>query len=462
MSRPASLEIRVTALVGLATTVIFLVSAWGIERSIQSHFTDQDLNELRVIADGLGTILSAPDGTSPREAIADRLSRLMAGHPGAYIVVFHPNGRPLYGFNGIELAERMLQERPAAALERKSLRIWRAGRRTYRGAVIRVAGYKAVVARAIDFHLSYLSELRRALWFGTFFSSVIAIFVAWIAVRRGLLPIHRISARIQSITSDQLDVRLNSRQVPIELAGLVSSFNAMLDRIGEGFRRLSHFSGDIAHELRTPLTNLSTQTQVALSKARTVDEYREILYSNLEEYERLSKMIGDMLFLAKSDHQLLKPNVESVELTTELRALFDYFDAWAEERHVKLAMDGVPGRVAGDRAMLRRALTNLLSNAIRHTPPAGTVAVSVEQEGDSVVVSVENPGQEISPEHLPKLFDRFYRVDLSRQRGSEGVGLGLAIVKSIVDAHGGTISVSSAAGWTRFRLSLPIQTDEFA
>ncbi|WP_147075008.1 ATP-binding protein, partial [Sulfuriferula plumbiphila] len=188
---------------------------------------------------------------------------------------------------------------------------------------------------------------------------------------------------------------------------------------------------------------------------RSIDEYREILYSNLEEYERMAQMIGDMLFLAQADNGLLKPSLANVDLAAEVRTLFDYFEAWAEERGVALALKGAPANVPGDRLMLRRALSNLLSNAIRHTPSDQAVQVRLETCTDGTRVVVDNPGKEIPPQHLPRLFDRFYRVDSSRYRQGDGAGLGLAIVKAIVDAHGGTVTAISTNGRTQFQITLP-------
>jgi two-component system heavy metal sensor histidine kinase CusS len=197
-----------------------------------------------------------------------------------------------------------------------------------------------------------------------------------------------------------------------------------------------------------------TQTQVALSSARSKDEYKEVLYSSLEEYERMAQMVGDMLYLAQTDNRLVKPGVENVNLANETQDLFDYFEAWAEERTVSLTQRG-SAAISGDRLMLRRALSNLISNAIRHTPPGQTVCVFLQSDVDKVILSVENPGLAIPEEHLPRLFDRFYRVEPSRQRKGEGAGLGLAIVKSIVSAHGGSISVTSTREATRFQITLP-------
>ena len=169
----------------------------------------------------------------------------------------------------------------------------------------------------------------------------------------------------------------------------------------------------------------------------------------------MAKMVGDMLFLAQADNKLLKPEFIAINLAAEVQSLFDYFEAWAEERMVRLILVGRGIEVLGDRLMIRRALSNLLSNSIRNTPKSGTVTVSVSSTPDKVVLRVENPASAILPEHLPHLFERFYRPDASRQRSGEGAGLGLAIVKSIVEAHGGSINASTSDNLITFEITLP-------
>jgi two-component system heavy metal sensor histidine kinase CusS len=251
---------------------------------------------------------------------------------------------------------------------------------------------------------------------------------------------------------------LPTAALPRELVDLAAAFNAMLSRLEESFRRLSEFSSDLAHELRTPIASLMTQTHVALSRTRSAEEYREVLYSNSEEYERLARMITDMLFLAKSDHGLIAPRSETVDLATEVKELFEFYDALAEDQGVSLAVEGV-GTVAGERLMIRRAVSNLLSNAINHTPRGGCVKVRIERAANGEIrLSMENPGEGIAPEHLPRIFDRFYRIDPSRQRSTDGAGLGLAITKSIVAAHKGTVHAFSEGGLTRFQIVFPAAT----
>jgi two-component system heavy metal sensor histidine kinase CusS len=255
----------------------------------------------------------------------------------------------------------------------------------------------------------------------------------------------------QRTSATRLDVHVPIDNVPAELRGLARAFNDMVARLADSFRQLSDFSSDLAHEMRTPVSNLVTQTEVALSRTRSADEYREVLYSNLEEYARLTRTISDMLFLAKSDHGAVILRTEAVDLVTETQELFEFFAALADEREVTLALQG-NGVIRGERLMVRRVISNLLSNAIRHSPAKGEVRVDVSPlETGGVRLAVTNPG-EIPAQHLPRLFDRFYRVDASRRRTSEGAGLGLAITRSIVLAHGGSISVASSGGETRFEI----------
>ncbi len=229
----------------------------------------------------------------------------------------------------------------------------------------------------------------------------------------------------------------------------------MLGRLEDSFRRLNEFSGDIAHELRTPISNLMIETQVALSRSRTAESYREILYSSLEEYEHMARMIADMLFLAKADNGLLVPNREALDLAQEVDAVVEYYEVLAAERNIRLRRSG-EGRISGDRLMLRRAIGNLVSNAVRHAPEAGEVTIGLRPgESGGVRITVANPGEPIAAEHRARIFDRFYRADPSRQRSSEGAGLGLAIARSIVLAHGGSIEAVATTTGARFEMTLP-------
>jgi len=461
--RPPSLVLRLTALIGVAAVAVFTAGGWIVRNSIERHFEDQDFGELQVVGRAARRLIAAVRTDADLEPLAGKLSDSLAGHHGMFLYVARADGRMVYATPGADFSAMAGSARPAGEVGRDALRLWADSKHSYRGILLRTGAqaldgggpFVVIAATATDYHQRYLEQFNRALWAMVAGGIAAMIFMAWIAVRQGHAPLRRIIAQIHRISSDQLHTRISPEEVPVELAELAVSFNEMLDRIEESFRRLANFSADIAHELRTPVANLMTQTQVVLSGARSNEEYREILYSCLEEYERLAQMIGDMLFLAQADDGRLELKRDRVELAAEVRALFDYFEAWAEEHGVALEVRG-DAAVSCNRPMLRRALTNLLANAVRHTPAGQAVRVELRAEApQGACVAVENGGPDIPAEHLPRLFDRFYRVDPSRQRGVDGAGLGLAIVKSIVEAHGGRIAVSSGGRRTRFELCLP-------
>ncbi|MCB1659816.1 MAG: heavy metal sensor histidine kinase, partial [Pseudomonadales bacterium] len=304
-------------------------------------------------------------------------------------------------------------------------------------------------------HQMFLHDFERQLVLVGGSGLLLIALLSWLAARRGLSPVQTMAVVAEGISAQQLQQRLASESVPLELQPLARAFNAMLDRLGDSLQRLSEFSSDLAHELRTPINNLMTQTQVSLAKPRTAQDYQEVLYSSLEEYERLARMISDMLFLAKADNGLMMPNQQTIELSAEIDALLEFYDALAAEKAIHLYRVG-HGVILGDSLMIRRAFSNLLSNAIRHTPTGGSITLSITQEENTRTVHIENTGADIPSEQIPRIFDRFYRGDASRQRTDEGAGLGLAITKSIIHAHHGDVYVSSGQGKTRFSVTLPI------
>lgn len=178
------------------------------------------------------------------------------------------------------------------------------------------------------------------------------------------------------VTAHKLDQRMPVEAVPVEMAELANSLNTMLERLQQDFAKLMEFSSDIAHELRTPISNLLTQTQVSLSQRRDPDTYRDILASNAEEFQRLARMVADMLFLVKTDHGIELPNREIVALENEVASLLDFYDAFAEEKEARFRVVGI-GNLTGDRLMIRRAISNLLSNAQRHAHPHAGVELTI-------------------------------------------------------------------------------------
>jgi two-component system heavy metal sensor histidine kinase CusS len=395
------------------------------------------------------------------DLLPQQLDDALVGHHGLAVAVTDATGNIWFATSGADFPHTLLQacQTQPTACTSGALRQWKQAGVSYRGmAVSMTTGsgkpYTVAVALDIEHHELFMDTFRSVLGIAIALATLATAGLGWIVTRWGLLPLRQVTDTVAGISAERLGARLPASGLPAELMPLTAAFNAMLARLDDSFRRLSEFSSNIAHELRTPISNLMTQTQVALSSVRDKDEYKEVLYSSLEEYERMAQMVGDMLYLAQADNGLLRPGPDKVNLANETQDLFDYFEAWAEERGVSLTLTG-SATAPGDRLMLRRALSNLISNAIRHTPHGQTVRVSLIGDGDKAIVTVENPGPEIPAEHIPRLFDRFYRVDPSRQRKGDGAGLGLAIVKSIVDAHGGSITVTSDDQKTRFQITLP-------
>jgi two-component system heavy metal sensor histidine kinase CusS len=244
--------------------------------------------------------------------------------------------------------------------------------------------------------------------------------------------------------------------MPQELSELALGINVMLDRLDNGVQQLSQFSDDLAHELRTPINNLMGKAQVTLSRERTAEAYKNVLVSCTEELERVARIVSDMLFLAQASNPAALTSFEPVALEEEAEKVADLFSLSAQDKRISLSVTGASARVLGDRLMIQRAISNLLSNALRHCPAGQTVSLHIEQEPTQVSLRVSNPGAGIEAQHLPHLFDRFYRVDSSRSRSQGSTGLGLAIVRSIMSLHQGVAEVESLPGaMTVFRLVFP-------
>ncbi len=279
---------------------------------------------------------------------------------------------------------------------------------------------------------------------------------AWWITSRGLWPLMRLREAAASVTTRDLGYRLADGGLPLELSELASAFNLMLERLEDGVSRLLQFSGDLAHEIRTPISNLLGKAQVTLSKARSADEYRVALESSVEELERISRLVDDLLFLAQADRANGALHPERVDLRVEVARVAEFFEVVADEKGATFDILG-EGEVRADRLMVQRAIANLMSNAIRHSSNGGKVTIKLDNcAAGRVCLDISNHGADIPPEHLAHVFERFYRADLSRARIEGGAALGLAIVKSIMKLHGGEAGIESKDHVTRVRLGFPI------
>jgi two-component system heavy metal sensor histidine kinase CusS len=286
-------------------------------------------------------------------------------------------------------------------------------------------------------------------------SVLLAALLGFLVLKRGFLPLTAMAGRAAEVSPTNIAIRLREEDAPQELRRLAASFNAMLDRLADGYEHLSQFSADLAHEIRTPIGALMGQTQVTLGQVRSAAEYQQVLESNLEELERLSRIVENILFLAHADHAGLAVEKTPLVLADELHKIADYFEGVAEERGIRLEVDA-SGKVQASPVMWRRAVSNLVVNAVRYAVPGSTVRLSSRPQAKGVHVEVENQGDPIPPEQLERLFDRFYRGDKSRSEYTESNGLGLAIVRAIMLVHGGSADVAcSGEGLIRFSLYFP-------
>ncbi|GLQ30261.1 heavy metal sensor histidine kinase [Litoribrevibacter albus] len=314
-----------------------------------------------------------------------------------------------------------------------------------------------VIGINIRHHLIFLDNLNRVLLSSTLLAILISSLYGFFIVRSGLKPIKVLGSHIREITPDSLSKRIPSENLPIELQELSEIQNKMLDRIEQGFHRLGEFSSDIAHELRTPLSNMNTQIQVMLSAQRSKEEYQDALESNLEELNRIIKTMNDVLYIARAENSLARRNDQTIQLAEELHRIIEFFSIIAEEKDITIVQSG-DASLWIDKVMFERAINNLLSNAIRHADNDSTIKIDVDQttysaNTNTVNIRITNQGETIPSDSLPYLFDRFYRVDKSRQhKNSIGAGLGLSITQSIVHAYQGQIDVTSENGTTTFAL----------
>jgi two-component system heavy metal sensor histidine kinase CusS len=459
-----TLTARLTLLFAVGSSIVLLILGWLTGIAIDRHFEQQDLDTLAGKMQLAQHAIARVNSQQEFDVLKSQLNDALIGHHDLVVQVLGPNGDVLLASAGVDFPREWLVHAPSTPAGK--LFQWSQGERSYRGVALTISTaipnwQPLVVAVAVDIahHTEFTHSLMRALWVFVASAALATGVLGWLAASRGLAPLRAMRDKASAVTAHRLNQRLPVDAVPPELAELATSLNEMLARLEDAFRRLSDFSSDIAHELRTPVSNLMTETQVALSRPRDAASYRATLESNAEEYERLARMISDMLLLAKAEYGQMKDWItehgESVHLAQEVRDLFEFYEALAEEKGIELELRGTCS-AWGDRLMLRRAVSNLLSNALRYTPRGGTVLVRLSESDGLSSLTVENPGPTIPEHHRARLFERFYRADPSRQQATgEGTGLGLAITQAIVHAHQGQVSASSEAGETCFAIQLP-------
>ncbi len=454
-----SLTARLTALYTLVSALVLIGLGVLVALATERHFVELDRDYLK---DKIALIQKIIQETGPGEPSLRQLSGVLASHHGLFIELRQGEQVVFATREGVFPASVRSVNASVVTTD------WSLGEQTLRGMNATVAfpttsapsmppdpPMQVMVALDTAHHTHFMHSLIQTLVLYLLAAIVFSGLLGWWAARSGLSPLRAMKERALGVTGQRLDQRMPVEAVPVEFADLAQSLNTMLARLQADFARLQEFSSDLAHELRTPINNLLTQTQVSLTQKREASVYEDILASNAEEFQRLARMVSDMLLLAKTEHGLELPHREMVSLREEVLDLFDFYEALAEERRIRLEVVG-HAHIVCDRLMIRRAISNLLSNAIRYSVPPATVHVTVTQTRGQVQLCVQNTGPEIPSADLPRLFDRFYRADKSRRHPeSEGTGLGLSITRAIMEAHGGHASVTSRGQLTTFCLSFP-------
>lgn len=451
-----SLTARLTAFYTLVSTIVLVGLGALVVMATERHFVELDRDYLK---DKIALIRKIIQESGPGDTLVRQLSGVLASHHGLFIELRHGEQ--------VVFATRESAFPPSVRSSDASVipSDWRLGEQTLRGMNAQVEapissaptappGQPLQVLVALDtaHHQHFMHSLIHTLALYLLAAIVFSGVLGWWAARRGLYQLRIMKERAQHVTGQRLDQRMPVEAVPVEFADLAESLNTMLARLQSDFARLQEFSSDLAHELRTPINNLLTQTQVSLTQKRDVETYQDILASNAEEFQRLARMVSDMLLLAKTEHGIELINREPVSLDQEVLDLMDFYDAVADEKRIRMTLTG-HATVDGDRLMLRRAISNLMSNAIRYSPQGSEVLITLRDEPGPTSMCISNEGATIAAEHLPRLFDRFYRVDKSRSHPeSEGTGLGLSITRAIMVAHGGSVSVTSDPETTTFCL----------
>lgn len=450
-----SLTFRLALMFSLSVFVVLLLLGFAVLYVVNKHFISQDRMMLEIqsqhIADKLHTMHNL-------DQIEPELTKSIANNThsehGFILLVVAQTGDLL--FNSSPNLQDFATLATKSITSANQLLTLQQASDSYRvlsqAVTIGDRSVLTIVALNINHHQTFLTAFKYSMWISIAIAALAVGLLACIVAKRGLKPLHTLMEQTAKITVDNLSQPLPANDTYLEISQLTSTFNGMLDRLNHSFQRLIGFSSDLAHELRTPLSTMKIQNQVVLSRSRSIEEYQQALQDNAQVLDHMTRMVTDMLFLAKSDNGLIYPETTPFIIHEEVPCLFDFYDYLAQEKGMTLKLSG-QGKLYGDKALLRRALSNLITNAIYYGDENSVITLDIHEQLEQTQITITNQGDTIAPEHLPHLFERFYRVESSRMRSSEGSGLGLAITAAIITAHQGNINVTSKNRQTRFILT---------
>ncbi|MCS0595318.1 heavy metal sensor histidine kinase [Massilia agri] len=454
----SSLTLRVTLAFVLIVALTASLLGIYLYRAFVAEIVRRDELQLLGKLRQVQIVLGRPGAAELLAAQPDFFRDTMSGQENSLVRIVAPGGAVLADIN--PAGERYpVPPSAGAAPGHGAIVAWTArggvpGRVVAGSARLGATPVTVVVARAYGERTAMFARYRARILAACAAGALLAAVLAALMLRRGLRPLRAVAEHAALVKPGALAHRLDIAGAPSELRPLVDAFNAMLQRLQDGYARLSGFSADLAHEFRTPVTNMIGQSQVALGQGRSREEYEALLASNIEELERLARMIESMLFLARAGQEEVVLARQPLEAREELERVAGFFEGMAEERGLRLQCSG-EGRIAADPALVRRALANLVSNAVRHADAGSTVTLHAQPRAGMVELSVANAGAPIPREHLEHLFERFYRVDSARSDAEGSTGLGLSIVSAIMTLHGGKATVQSHGPETRFTLVFP-------
>ncbi|WP_024554484.1 heavy metal sensor histidine kinase [Franconibacter helveticus 513] len=450
MRRP-SLTLRLTLAFTLLVALCSALVSVSLYRALAGELVWRDNQTLLNRGAQLRQLLL--DGAEPR-SLPLYFNRMMDTRQDI-LRISRPDGRVIVDINQAKIAvPTIAPSAPGAALSEAALQTWLTPQgvtatgmaltgRDAQGPVV------IMVARVAAEREQVLEAWRRKSFYISLGAMLLAVIASPLLIRRSLGAIRKLSRQTAQTHSLALEpLPLNT--LPAELLPLGRSLNIMRQRLAEDFTRLTQFADDLAHELRTPVNILLGQNQVMLQQSRSTNEYEALLAGNIEELEQMTRLIENILFLSRADHRNVALEKRPLDAAAFIQATVDFLEPLAEENHLRFATQA-QGELFADRLLLQRTLTNLLTNALRHTEPGGQIKISVHHEETTSTLTVANPGEPISePQNL---FRRFWRADNARH--TPGAGLGLAISQAIVKLHGGELVYRHQQGWNCFIVMLP-------
>jgi two-component system, OmpR family, heavy metal sensor histidine kinase CusS len=465
---PRTLRARLTVLIVASSTAVLALSGFTLYEALRSRIEASAAAEMDATLSALKTHLPQVQAIEEIPYLTETWIDMLHGHANLSVAIFDSADRQLLSTPGYRHNAHV-----AATLERVRLLpapiVVQAPQFAlrYLATAVPLAASEKAVRVVVQYDAKADRALLRTYAYTIVLIQVCGVFIAaWLAygiALFGLSPLRRLVAQAEDMSTSRLAQPLPELQAAGELQDLGRAFNGMLARLDESFTRLGQFSSNLAHDLRTPLTNLLAHAQVVLSRKRSADEYRDVIEASVDEYQRLSRMIDDMLFLARSDSAQNAVPMRAFDAFEEATRVAGFYEPMAECASVTFDVSGT-GVVYGNPLLFQRALSNLLSNALAHAPHGSTVEIQcLAMSAGGATIHVSDAGPGIEPAHRARIFDRFYRTDPARQNlasGTGGAGLGLAIVRSIMQLHGGECGVESEPHVrTTFWLKFPARAE---